>query len=432
MNAQTHAPRRSALRLGSPVTALVLSAGLLGGCDTISKELTGEPSRSAVDLGSFAGGSDAPPVARPPAEETALDEGPTAGPVLAAAPRTSPSTYTLRADPGIPGYVPAAPVTEPQLIDAKVGDINGRPIYASEFLRPLEARFIAEAERMPPRQWMILVSREIRRSLDLMVTDELLRAEALADLNAEQRQGLRAFLENVRQDIISENLGSERLAERRLLESEGKSLEDRMRDEESLTLVRLNLSKEIARRVHISRRDIEQRYERDFLIYNPPPTATFRLVRAFSDDAEVIDAIRRELANGTPFVEVASGELNSFRREEGGLQQVLVEGTFEETQFFGAESLNDAARGMSEGQVVGPIEFGTLTGWLLLESIEQESVSFYDAQLKIKEELTIERRQEELDRYINRLIERARVSNLDEIHQRLVQIAVDRFAPRPG
>ncbi|MEQ8769784.1 MAG: hypothetical protein RIB60_04670 [Phycisphaerales bacterium] len=432
MNALTHAHRRPVRHVTMRALVVALAAGLLGGCDTISKELSGEPGRSAVDLGAFAGGADAPAVARPPADEMAVEAGPSAGPVLAAAPRTSPSTYTLRADPGIPGYVPAAPVTAPELIDAKVGDINGRPIYASEFLRPLEARFVAEAERMPPRQWIVMVSREIRRALDLMVTDELLRAEALAGLNAEQRQGLRAFLENVRQDIISENLGSERLAERRLLENEGKSLEERMRDEESLTLVRLNLSKEIARRVHISRRDIEQRYERDYLIYNPPPTATFRLIRAFSDETETIEAIKRELAKGTPFVEIASGELNSFRPDEGGQQQILIEGSFEETQFFGAEPLNEAARGMTRGQVVGPIEFGTLTGWLLLESIEQESVSFYDAQLKIKEELTIERRQEELDRYINRLIDRARVSNLDEIHQRLVQIAVDRFAPQQG
>ncbi len=431
MKAQTQADRWSVLR-APPVMAIVAAAGLLGGCDTISRELTGEPGRSDVEIGSFAGGADAPSIPRPEPDETLVESGPSAGPVLAAAPRTSPSTYTLRSDPGIPGYVPAAPVSAPQLVDAKVGDINGRPIYAGEFLRPLEARFLAEVERMPPRQWMVLVSREIRRALDLMITDELLRAEALADLNPEQRQGLRAFLENVRQDLISENLGSERLAERRLLESEGKTLEERMRDEESLTLVRLNLGKEIARRVHISRRDIEQRYERDYLLYNPPPTAKFRLVRAFADDAESIAAIKRELSSGTAFSEIAESELNSFRREEGGLQEVLIEGEFGETEFFGAEPLNEAARGMTPGQIAGPIEFGPLVGWLQLESIEQESVPWYDAQLKIEQELTYERRQEELDKYINRLIERARVGNINEIHQRLVEIAVERYAPDQG
>ncbi|GJM18030.1 MAG: hypothetical protein DHS20C14_02430 [Phycisphaeraceae bacterium] len=353
-----------------------------------------------------------------------------AGPVLAAPPRTRPQTYTLRADPGIPGYAPAAPVSQPELVDAKVGDINGHPIYAGAFLAPLEARLIAEADRLPARQWHMLADREIKRALDQLVTDELLRAEALAGLNEEQRQGLRAFLENAQQAFVSENRGSERLAEKRLLESEGQTLEDRKRDEESNTLVRLNLSREIVQRVHVSRRDIEQRYERDFELYNPPPLARFRLIRAFTSETAKIAAIRDALASGKAFAEIASGELNSFRPDEGGVQEVRVEGEFADTEFFGAEALNELAKTLSPGQWEGPIEFGSLTGWLLLETIEQESTSLYDAQLKIEQELTIERRQEELDKYINRLIERARVGDLDEIHARLYEIAVERYGPR--
>jgi hypothetical protein len=316
------------------------------------------------------------------------------------------------------------------LVDAKVGDINGRPIYAREFLEPLAARLAAEAERTEAGPWRRLAEQEISRRLDGLITDELLKAEALSTLNEEQQAGLRSFLQGVRTRLVSENLGSARLAEQRLLEAEGKNLEDRLREEEETTLVRLALAEDVYRRVNVSWRDVKLRYERDAGKYNPPPTAVFRLIRVPRSDAAARASVESRLAAGEAFSEVASDEeVNRFKPDEGGQELVAFEGEFSEGEFFGAEALNEAAQGLTLGGRVGPVEFGSQVGWLTLEEIRRESVSLYDAQLAIQQELTLERREAELRRYVGRLLDRAGAGERDAMRARLVSIASRWYGP---
>src|SRR5690606_15074926 len=123
----------------------------------------------------------------------------------------------------------------------------------------------------------------IQPRLDGIIADELLRAEALAALTPAQRQGLRSFLTGFRRDLLSENLGSEQLARRRLEESSGRSLDEALREKETDTLISLALFRQINRKVNVSWRDIRQRYERDANVYNPPPTARFRMIRVATE-----------------------------------------------------------------------------------------------------------------------------------------------------
>ena len=49
---------------------------------------------------------------------------------------------SFRVVPGEPETVadPGRALEAPQLLDAKVGDINGRPVFVSAFLEPIESR----------------------------------------------------------------------------------------------------------------------------------------------------------------------------------------------------------------------------------------------------------------------------------------------------
>ncbi len=317
-----------------------------------------------------------------------------------------------------------------ELVDAKVGDINGRPIYISSFFEPIEARLIAEAGRLSRNEWRRLAAEEIiRPRLDGLIADELLRAEALAALNPQQRQGLRAFLTGFRRDLLSENLGSEQLARRRVEAGTGRSLDEALRQKETDTLISLALFQQINRRINVSWRDIRQRYERDQHVYRPPPTARFRLIRVPTENGEAVARIAERLG-AEPFEEVAADPANTFRPDEGGLHEATVEGEFAESQFFGAATLNERARALEPGQVDGPFELGSNTSWLLLEEVERTSVSLYEAQLRINQELTLERRRQEQQAYLDRLIERARVHNRDEMFLRLMRIAEERYGPK--
>lgn len=309
------------------------------------------------------------------------------------------------------------------LIEAKVGDINGKPIYVTSFFEPIEARLTAESERLRLAAWRQTALAIIKERLDGIIMDELLRAEALAALSEQQRQGLRAFLSNFRRDTLSKNLGSAQLASQR-----GQNLDDTLREKEIETLVNLTLYQEISKRVNVSWRDIQQRYERDIDTYNPPPTAVFRLLRVVTDPGAV-ETMDARVQGGEPFEALASEDINTFRASDGGLVRSEFDGPFDEGEFFGSDELNEKARTLEVEQIAGPFELGTYTCWLKLEAIEQESVSLYDAQLAINTELQVERRGQTRREYFERLFERARVSNYETLMIDLLSVAEDRYGP---
>ncbi|MDF1809108.1 MAG: peptidylprolyl isomerase [Phycisphaerales bacterium] len=316
------------------------------------------------------------------------------------------------------------------LLDAKVGDVNGKPIFTNSFFEPIEDRLLAEAGRLSPANWRRSAGQTISNRLDGIIADELLRAEALASLTPNQRVGLQAFLGNFRNNLLSQNLGSSQLASRRLQQQQGQTLDEALRQKEVDTLVQLTLIQEVNRRVNVSWRDIKQRYERDIEEFSPPPTAVFRVVRTFKDNTEKVAQIQSELDSGTDFLKVAAGPLNNYNSDSDGMHEVLIEDTYETTVFFGPDELNEATQSLSTGQVAGPIELGSSVYWIKLMRIEQESISLYDAQLKIQSELSFERKQEARIQYLDRLMERARVSSRDEVLLRLLQIADERYGPQ--
>jgi len=326
----------------------------------------------------------------------------------------------------------AAPVEAPVLLDAKVGDINGRPVFASEFLDPIEGRLRAEAERLDRDRWITAAAGVIRGELRSLITDELLRAEALSKLTTEQKAGLRRFLEDVRQNLISQNLGSRALAEQRLRSEQGLTEEEYLRQREDRTLVRFTIQEEISSRVNVSWRDIVQRYRRDQAKYNPDPTARLWVMRVDAADESAAASVNADLRAGIPFPEIAQGPLNTWTLDEGGLKEVRFAPPRSEAEFFGPPELNDPARALEPGAWTGPIAFGSSLIWLHLESVVEGAVPLYDAQLPIASEIREERVNEELERYIDRLLGRASVSDVDRMGVRLLAIATQRYAPAPA
>lgn len=411
----------------TPLALTLVGVCLAGaGCAKVAG-LTGQDTRNVVRPGAFAGGPSDAPIPRPdPGEGPEIVQGPA---LIAAPVERSHRALTLRADPGLPGAPVAHAVESPTVVDVKVGDISGRPVYASEFFASMEDRLKAEAKRLPRASWVQFAKGEIDRNVRLQVNDELLRAEALARLSPQQRQGLRAFLQSVRDDLISQNAGSAELAERRLRESEGKSIEQVVQDQEATALIRTAIVQDIYRGVNVSWRDIEQRYERDHKLYNPPPTAKFRLIRVPTDDTAGVEQVTKALASGKAFAEIAGGPPNTFKPDEGGVYEEQFDDAFAEHAFFGADELNEAAWTLTPGKWTGPFAFGSSTGWLMLDDLKQETVSLYDAQLDIERELLLERRQKKLDEYIDRLVDQARVGDLEDLKQRLLDYATERYAP---
>ena len=331
-----------------------------------------------------------------------------------------------------------------QFVDARVGDINGKPIFASQFfdvgtptLEPLGTRLAASVEqirdkKMDVAQWRANASQEIALALRGLVQDELFRAEALASLTPQQRQGLFAFLQEVQENLRRESGGS-REAARRRIEEEGLTAEEFLRRREELVLIQEQLRTKVSRRVNVTWRDINQAYNgRMYEKYNPPSQYLFRLIIINADDEAAKAQVEAGLSDNTPFAELATLPLNGSRAANGGLQSPRAgPNDPKDAKFFPNPELDVAAHGLAPGQTSEPIKVGSQLVWIHFDSIKNEKVSVYDAQLEIFSEVSNERFNRERDKYYQRLLSHASVTSLIEMQQRLLAIAEERYLKAP-
>ena len=317
-----------------------------------------------------------------------------------------------------------------EFLDAKVGDISGHPIYVSSFFEPIQDRLIAIGQQSQDiDSWRNAAGKIINARLNGIIYDELLRAETLAALTPQQRVGLQSFLKDFRSNVLSENLGSKELANRRYLEEEGITLDEALRQKELDTLVGLTLYQEINRRINISWRDIKQRYERDIDKYQPPPTVTLQVIMVREPEGEAVDSITNRLNAGEDFSAIAETIENNFLNDTNGkIERELTE-PFKQTKFYGPQAMNEAAWTLGVGEWTGPVLIGSNNVWIKYISRVQESMTLYEAQLEIQRELTQERRLIERQAYLEDLMERARVSSAEEIMFRLLYIAEQKYGP---
>lgn len=328
------------------------------------------------------------------------------------------------------------PTVASEFLDGKVGDINGKPIFAAALLDDLAPRLIARARELAPRRnaaevrsaWRRDATVAVGEKLEGLLRDELLRAEALSSLTPEQKQGLRAFMDNLRGDVLSRYRGSRAQANQQLLGTQGLTLDEYIRQQEQSTLIQYQIQNQIRKRVHVSWRDIVQEYERRPEVFNPDPRATFRLVQVSASDEAARAAVAAALGEGRSFADLAVSEVNRYKASEGGLEVRPLRGEFARGEYFGQAALNDAARALSPGQTAGPIEAGTAVFWVHLESIESGGAKpLYDMQLGIEDSLKSERTSRRFVGYIDRLRERASFTEFEIMLARLVQIAEARF-----
>jgi parvulin-like peptidyl-prolyl isomerase len=337
----------------------------------------------------------------------------------------------ITATPGEPASLAAdaTPVEAPVLINAKIGDINGRPVFVTDFFSTMDSRLKAEARNAKNRgEFEKLAATEIRRKLQDMVNEELLQAEARATLTPEQRQGFLAWIDALQSDFVSQNYGSRTIAEQRLSDSESAgTLERWKKDREQRELVLFQLREQVLRNVHVPFRDVELYYNRRYDEFNPAPKDQFRVIWIDERKTDLVASVKSELESGADFTEVASRPANLFRAKEGGLYIPPTPEEGKEAKFFEIPALNDAAMSLTPGNWTGPIDTGTTAAFLKREVITLPSTSLYDAQASIEQRLRSSRSEERMNEYIGDLMKRASVDNLDAMTFRLLELAMERY-----
>jgi len=344
-----------------------------------------------------------------------------------------------------------------QIVDAKVGEINGRPVRVDDVLGELGPRLAASArsKRFSREEWSLLLfpaepdpnqeNKAVRRDewmdfatklvalrLNADLENQLLAEEARASLKPEQKQGLKYLVEQATEEERRKAGGSEAEFQRQLREK-NLSQRDFEKTRESVMLIGYQLSEKLRKRIRTSWKDVRLYYERNSKVYNPPPVAKFRLIQVPADQAAEIADVQTRLDAGEPFATVARLPINTYGAKDGGkYPDQKFEGEFAAAKFFPGD-LNAQAVKLQPGEFTRPpIDFSGKKTWVFLEAIDRRSqpLSDPDVQLTIAMRLDNAAFDAEKRAYIGRLKSRATFSDIEMMSARLAEIAGQRYWPK--
>lgn len=432
----------------------VLIAGVSAGvaaCSSSDKSLAGTTKVSPQDFksptaaaGSVGGSGETTTAEKPPVRTVAAD---TVKPLRSGPVAASDNIFDATADVGQPVLSDERPkeIGEPVFVDAKIGDVNNRAIYASAFVNELGDRLTRayiELTKSDPRRgraaWRRQAVQQIQFKLNGIIEDEVLRAEALNALKPEQKAGFFNWLNNVRSEVVAESRGIEAAANEQLSASNGTTLDQFMKNKEQQELINFILQTRIKSRVNTSWRDIQLAYERQYKEYNPTPLAVFRTIQISSRTPEEAARVTAEFEKGRSFDEIETEIYKSRRRvtdedaeDDSDSPNLLdtnrftvfeLEGEYAESEFFSVPELNAAAHKLSEGQHAGPFVVSGNTYWIKLEKIIRLSMDLYNAQIGLEYGLTKGRTDYEQRRFVEKLKRRASFTDFDTMTRRLLEI----------
>ncbi|MFM7133471.1 MAG: hypothetical protein ACKO0W_04050 [Planctomycetota bacterium] len=312
-------------------------------------------------------------------------------------------------------------------VDALVGQINGRPVFANRFFEPEEDRLRNAAAMQDRAEGRRVFVEIVRRSFKQLVDSELVVAEAESRLSPEQQEGLLGWLRSIQEETIAQRGGTRAAAEASLEVEEAKTLDQFMQMRRDYALASRLLNERVDPRVIVSWRDIVQEYERRRSEFNPRATVRIGRIRlGVQSDAERIALVRQRVEEGRGFAEIAEelklpegGFWNSFELPAEGIAGLDL-----------SDTVKERLAGLEPGRPSRPIEARDFISWLAIMEIQQPPArSIYDreVQLQLRAELEARRRIIERERYIGTLRSRWVSDDIGAMERRLVDIALERY-----
>ena len=308
-----------------------------------------------------------------------------------------------------------------------VGQVNGRPIYVSEFFAPIENQLRILGTEKSRRDFIAEAYPLIKRQLAELVKNELVYAEAEASLTENERVGLRYFLDQLEGDVTRPR-GRVAQNERMVAET-GLGVDETIELERRRQLVMFKIQTAIRKRVIISWRDV-QRYYRDHQAeFNPPASIQLRLLSIKADDPARRKEIEQSLADGYLFGTLAEEHSTMLASRGGLMEPVLLGQGIEGTSLTAWPEVDAVARTLKKGEYGGPVSVGDRAIWIYVENLEDGSGrSLYEVQHEIESLLFQERYREQEQKYLAELFARGNMDDFDNMSILLLDIAMQRWA----
>ena len=364
----------------------------------------------------------------------------------------------------------------PITVEALVGQVNGRPIYANAVLYPLSDQLEAASSKMsrsafydsliPPKSTQLNNISSLALYFEIenmgtsfrggrmydLVKNDLLLSEARSGMTREQEYGLFAIIGQMRTDLASAQGGSQSQMRQEIEQQSGVSLEKFLEFQRDQILIEALDRQEIWPKVNVTWRDIQREFEQVSLGEMIPPGAidkartdavllglqkgiplgsidaargsiTLGMIRLQKDDP-IIEEVKQGFAEGLTFKEVAdlanipnSGEWETFEMGLGGIADIDVADIFK-NKLIGAKA----------GETLTPIELSSSMVWMTIMH-QQKPISLYNRRIQIalRNALRWVQFNREKNRFVKSLWGVGSIHEVKAMAERVANIAVRRY-----
>lgn len=313
-------------------------------------------------------------------------------------------------------------------IDSLVGQINGRPIYASQFMASIEDRILRIVAENPRARSQRLIEELVAERFEQYINNELIIAEAEGLLTPEMQQGVFAWLQSIQEQTVAGYGGNRASASQTLQDQFGMTMDQYLKEKRDEALAQDLLRRRVKPRTIVSWRDIEREYTRFEKEFNPAPTIKIGRIRLAPPDEVVVKDVEARIARGESFAQL----VEALKLPDGGLWQQYEMPANGIAGIPLADEIRNLLASTPTGKVTSSLHKpASVTWYCVMEIQEQASRSLYDAvlQRQIRGALEEQRGRREQFRYLRKLRDRWVTSDIDQMTRRLTVIAWDRYLP---
>jgi len=322
----------------------------------------------------------------------------------------------------------ALPIGQKWPVDSLIGQINGKPLYANDFLLSREDR-IRRIVVMPDRKaGYSEMLRLLDEAFEQFVNNELVISEAEGAIPEEAKEGLLAWMREMQEKEIA-NRGGNRAEAQRSIDEEfpGTTIEEFINRQKNEALAGDLMKRRIRPRTIVSWRDVERLYLKNYDTYNPPPSMRIGRIALMKTETVKVDQVKGLFASGKNFAEVAA----ALKLPNDGMWREIKLGP------QGVEGVPDLVDEMKArlkelklNVVNGPVDGRAQVTWMtLLPSTQAPAQSIFDPklQLQLRRQLENQRYGQEQYRYLQSIRTRWIAEDLTEMKKRLIQFALERY-----
>ncbi len=313
-------------------------------------------------------------------------------------------------------------------VDSLVGQINGRPVYASKFLQSVEDRILRIVAENPRERAQRLIEELITERFEQYINNELIIAEAEGMLTPDMQLGVLAWLQSIQEQTVAGYGGNQASANQTLQDQFGMSMEQYLQEKRDEALAQDLLRRRVKPRTIVSWRDIEREYVRFEKEFNPPPVVSIGRIRVDVAEGELLKDVEGRVALGQSFQELVA----VLKTPDGGLWQKYEMPANGIDGLPLAEDIRKLLLGVAHGQLTPASRKANSVSWFcVMDVATRDARTLYDPMLQrqIRVALEEQRGRREQYRYLRKLRDRWVTSDIEQMTRRLALIAYDRYLP---